>query len=285
LWILIIIAMILYCIYQDNDIVTTKIEYENKKIPVGFNGFVIAQVSDLHNKRFGSGGAQLLEKIRNISPDIIVITGDIIDRRRYDPDTAMAFIDGALKIAPLYFAPGNHEAWSKRYHSIESALQSRRVIILNNASEELTRGGDVINIIGLTDPAFSMKNHKEKLNPVLMERYLHSLPKSAAAFVIALSHRPELLQLYSENDLDLVFCGHAHGGQIRLPLLGGLYAPSQGILPKYTSGKYTQRNTSMIVSRGLGNSSFPIRINNRPQLIAVRLVSADNKSAAGSGRV
>mgnify|MGYP001449062114 CR=1 FL=1 len=269
---IIVIAIVLFCIWQDNVIVTTKINYCNKKIPGGFDGFVVVQVSDLHNRNFGTGNRILLKKIREISPDIIVVTGDLIDRHKYDLDVALTFIAGAVKIAPVYYVTGNHEGWSKKYRSISTGLQKLNVKVLDNADCEIKRGNDKITIIGLADPAFLTTGHQDKTDTSLMEKYLHNLGHDTD-FKIALSHRPELFELYVQNGLDLVFSGHAHGGQFRLPLVGGLYAPEQGIFPQYTSGEYQKANTAMIVSRGLGNSLFPVRFNNRPELVVVILSS------------
>ncbi len=269
---IIVVAVIFFCIWQDNDIVTTRINYQNKKIPPAFDGFIIAQVSDLHNKNFGVKGQRLLKKIREVSPDIIVVTGDLIDRHKYDLEVALTFIAGAVKIAPVYYVTGNHEGWSKRYRSISTGLQKLDVKVLDNADCEIKRGNDKITIVGLADPAFLTTGHWDKTDTLLMEKYLYSLPHDTD-FKIVLSHRPELFDLYVRNGLDLVFSDHAHGGQFRLPLVGGLYAPEKGIFPQYTSGEYQKANTSMIVSRGLGNSLFPVRLNNRPELVVVTLVS------------
>ena len=90
-------------------------------------------------------------------------------------------------------------------------------------------------------------------------------------YTVLLSHRPELFAVYAEQGIDLVFSGHAHGGQFRLPILGGLIAPNQGLFPQFDAGQFTSGQTAMLVSRGIGNSVIPIRINNRPQIVVAEL--------------
>lgn len=277
IFIAVVIAAVVYFIWQDNGISTNNIIYKNKKIPKEFDGFKIVQISDLHNKRFGESEQRLLKKIRAVSPDIIVITGDLIDRRRYDLDTAITFISGAKEIAPIYYVAGNHEGWSKRYEEIHKSLKGAGVNVINNEHTEIKKGNAKITILGLLDPSFWVTSYKKGTDVSKMADYLDGLPKNDG-FRIVLSHRPELFDFYAKYDLDLVFSGHAHGGQFRVPFIGGLYAPSQGIFPKYTSGAHKKGNTTMIVSRGLGNSQFPIRLNNRPEIVVVTLkyVNKDN---------
>lgn len=266
-------SVVPYCIWQNNSLVTTQITIKNVRLPKSFDGYTIVHISDLHNKKFRIKNKRLLEKIRAAMPDMIAITGDLIDRRRYNLDEALHFIEGALKIAPVYFVPGNHEGWSNKYELIKESLQSAGVVVLNNEITEIKRGNGSVTLIGLKDPSFwtpNLKKHVKETDASQMIEYLDTLLKSSE-FKIVLSHRPELFDLYAEYNFDVVFTGHAHGGQFRLPLIGGLYAPRQGIFPKYTSGAYEKGATTMVVSRGLGNSKFPIRINNRPEVVIVTL--------------
>ena len=140
--VVVIIAIIsIFCLWQNNAITTTEINYCNNKIPDGFNGYRIVHISDLHNKKFGKNQERLLREIRAVSPDIIVVTGDLIDRRKYDLDTAMVFINGVVKIAPVYYVSGNHEAWSGDYKNISNNLLSCGVQILDDNKVELIKGG------------------------------------------------------------------------------------------------------------------------------------------------
>lgn len=264
------LGSIIFCIYENNSIVITKSNFSSKKITSDFDGFTIAQISDLHNKSFGNDQAKILNKLKSISPDIIVVTGDLIDRRKYNLDIAMTFISGAVKIAPVYYVSGNHEAWSGNFPLIKKNLEEAGVNILDDIAVELTKGKTSINIVGLSDPDFLTSDYIEGTNTSKTIEQLKqwSMGKN---FKILLSHRPELFDLYSENSMDLVFTGHAHGGQIRIPFIGGLIAPDQGIFPRYSSGSYIKDSTTMFVSRGLGNSIFPVRVFNRPEIVVVTL--------------
>jgi predicted MPP superfamily phosphohydrolase len=266
----VIACISLFCVWQNNAIVTTRIDYINPRIPREFSGYTIVHISDLHNKEFGQHQEGVLKKVRATSPDIIVVTGDLIDRRRYDLDTAMVFIEGAMKIAPVYYVSGNHEAWSGDYENISHRLQSCGVQILDDNKVQLTQGQGTIEILGLSDPGFLTSEYRDGTDTSKLKEHLHRLSEDSR-FQILLSHRPELFDLYAKAKIDLIFSGHAHGGQFRLPFIGGLIAPDQGLFPKYTGGVYRQNSSTLVVSRGLGNSIIPIRIFNRPEIVAVTL--------------
>jgi predicted MPP superfamily phosphohydrolase len=267
---IILLAMFVFVIWQNNSITTTAFDYSSSKIPVEFNNFTVAQISDLHNKRFGFKQSRLLKKLEAVSPDVILVTGDLIDRRKYNLDAAMDFIEGALRIAPVYYVSGNHEAWSGQYSVIKENLQEAGVIVLEDAKAELTRGGSSIIISGVSDPDFLTNSYIEGTDTSSMEEVLKKW-SDMDEFKILISHRPELFDLYVENSMDIIFAGHAHGGQFRMPFIGGLVAPDQGLFPKYTSGSYVEDNSTMYVSRGLGNSIIPVRMFNRPEIVVVNL--------------
>ncbi len=266
-----LIVLVCFCVWQNTSIVLSKSDYINQNIPSDFDGFVIAHISDLHNKKFGEDQIKILN-IQSVSPDIIVITGDLIDRRKYDLDAAMTFIKGAVKFAPVYYVSGNHEAWSGKFPIIKESLQDAGVNVLDDAVFEISRGSSSIKILGVSDPDFLTSSYMEGTNTA---RMLESLNQWSAddRFKILLSHRPELFDLYCASGMDLIFAGHAHGGQFRLPFVGGLVAPDQGLFPKLTSGSYNQDASTMFVSRGLGNSIVPVRIFNRPEIVVVTLKS------------
>ena len=268
--IVLFIGVLLFCMWQNNDITTTKISYNNSKIPKEFNGYKLIHISDLHNKEFGKGQKNLLRKIEKNNPDIILVTGDIIDRRKYNLDVAMMFIDKAITIAPIYYVSGNHEAWSGEYEVIKQRLISSGVQVLDDYKTNLIKDGATIELIGLSDPDFLTNNYIEGTDSTRLENQLSRL-SDKPGFKILLSHRPELFDIYAKANIDLIFSGHAHGGQFRIPGIGGLVAPDQGLFPKYTSGVHRQEHSSLIVSRGLGNSIVPVRIFNRPEIIVVTL--------------
>lgn len=272
--IFVIVLLAVLRVWESNSIETTKIVYSDPKIPAAFDGMKIVQVSDLHNKKFGAQQKRLLDRVEDASPDVIFITGDLIDRRTTNMEVAMDFIRGATEMAPVYYVSGNHEAWSGIYPEICTQLESLGVIIIDDTSTELIRDGESARIIGLADPDFYTTNYLEGTNSVHLEETLNQL-SDRSSFQILLSHRPELIDLYAQAGVDLVFSGHAHGGQIRVPFIGAIIAPDQGLFPKYTDGAYMLDETTMVVSRGLGNSVIPIRTFNRPEVIVVTLVADD----------
>lgn len=234
------------------------------------SGFTIVQVSDLHNKLFGEDQIKLMIKIKKERPNIIVVTGDVIDSRTSDVQVAMAFFEEAVKIAPVYYVPGNHEARTDTYPVLKGMMRETGVHLIDSKQVDLNYNGEKLTIAGILDPTFDeavlYKSERE-----IAKNMLANLQLDEEHFTILLSHRPELVDLYAESGADLVFSGHAHGGQIRLPFIGGVIAPNQGLFPTYTAGVFTVNRMNMVVSRGLGNSVIPLRVNNRPELVVVRL--------------
>ena len=247
-------------------------EYEivSDRIPKEFDGFRIAQVSDLHNTEFGEGNSKLIGLLSQTEPDIIVLTGDLIDSRQTDIEIALSFARDAMKIAPVYFVSGNHEARVSEYEDLKMGLAEAGVIVLENQIVEITREGDSITLMGIDDPSFQESYLFGDAEGVAKQT-IETLQRESDGYTVLLSHRPELFELYVETGMDLVFSGHAHGGQFRLPFIGGLVAPNQGFFPKYDAGLFSEENTTMIVSRGVGNSIVPLRFNNRPEIIVVML--------------
>lgn len=236
-----------------------------KDLPEGCDGCTIAHISDLHNAAFGEKQESLLAAVKSVSPDFIAITGDLIDKRRRGMRNALNFIVGALRIAPVYYTTGNHESASSEFAALQENLLTAGVRVLRDRAEQFDSFG--MTLIGLDDPGFHKKKIPKKEGIALTAEKMKEL--AGEGFTVVLSHRPEYLPAY--EGADLVLCGHAHGGQVRLPLIGGLYAPGQGVFPRYTSGAYRRGKTTMVVSRGLGNSRCPLRINNPPEIVAIRL--------------
>lgn len=266
---LLIIAAAAAFIWHGNRTVhLTETEFYSVRLPEEFEDFTIAHVSDLHNASFGEDQERLLDKIRDASPDIIAVTGDVVDSRRTDAEPTLVFMRGAVDIAPVYYVTGNHEARINEFPEFEDELRELGVTVLRNESAILERNGANLRLVGIDDPLFLMKNE----NLTASEAVSRELDgQSGGEFTILLAHRPELIEDYAAFGADLVLSGHAHGGQIRLPFIGGLYAPGQGILPEYTSGMKSLGGTSVVISRGLGNSLFPFRVNNDPEVVAIKL--------------
>ena len=241
----------------------------SKKLPESFDGFRIVQISDLHNAQFGEGNGKLLSLIETANPDLIAITGDLIDSRKTDLEVALQFAEKAVRIAPCYYVTGNHEARIAECETLKSELCNLGVVVLENLAVGIEKNGEVISLVGVEDPSFETDYLFGDANAVMSEQ-LNALATNEW-FTVLLSHRPELFSCYAEHEIDLVLSGHAHGGQFRLPFVGGLIAPNQGLFPQYDAGRFEENGTTMIISRGIGNSILPFRINNRPEVVLIEL--------------
>ena len=264
-------VLVLWTIWGNVTVGVTHYSVTSKQLPDSFDGFKIAVVSDLHNARFGRDNSQIVRKIEEEHPDIIAITGDLVDANRTDMETAIALVHKLMQLAPCYYVTGNHEAWiGKQFSVLEEMLLAENVQILHDEVIRLERDGQTIQLAGLDDPDFTERD--TVVQQSLLQTKLNQMNLSKE-YCILLSHRPETFEAYVEENIDLVLSGHAHGGQFRLQFIGGIVAPDQGLFPKYTAGKYIRNNTTMIVSRGVGNSIIPVRFNNRPEILVIELKS------------
>lgn len=239
--------------------VLTKYDISLSRLPRGFDGFSIALLSDIH----GQVADNLLALLRESQPEIIAITGDLVDSRRQELTAALAFVRDAAAIAPCFYVPGNHESRLPQYPLLASGLKKRGVTIPDDRAVFISRGGSQIQLLGLADPGFPGGQER-------MERALERIC-SGDWFRLLLSHRPEYFPMYSRFGIDLTLSGHAHGGQVRLPGIGGLFAPGQGFFPKWDGGIYQNGGSTLAVSRGLGNSAAPLRIHNPPEIVKLTL--------------
>lgn len=245
---------------------------KSSQLPQSFQGFRIAHISDLHNAELSKDNEKLLNMIREADPDIIAITGDIVDSRKTDTEIALSFAQKAAEIAPCYYVTGNHEARVPAdFETLLAGFEKAGVTVLRNESLELTRGEEHITLLGADDPDFVFMSYSDIQAEIMNNTLKEIAPADEKEFTLLLSHRPELFEVYKNNNIDLALSGHAHGGQFRLPFVGGLYAPHQGLLPEYDSGLYCEDGTNLIVSRGLGNSLFPLRLFNPPEVILIEL--------------
>lgn len=265
------LALSAWTIWGNTALTVTPVTVSGRRIPAGFSEYRIAHLSDLHNAEFGKGNAKLLNLLAKTAPNIIVITGDLVDSRHTDLPVALDFVREAVKIAPVYYVPGNHEARLDCYRRLRADLTAAGATVLEDRMVPLTHGGDTIILAGLADPYFTIKNHPFRSASAMVRRRLRGMIGWESGYHILLSHRPDLFPAYVRCGVDLAFCGHAHGGQARLPFLGGIIAPDQGLFPKYDAGLYTQGDCRMVVSRGIGNSLCPLRFNNRPEIVVARL--------------
>ena len=257
----ILLFLLVFLYIQNQYLVVSTYEYMNEAIPENLNGYRIVQISDLHNTNFGIGNKRLIHKIKKLNPDMIVITGDIVDGTHTDVSAAVSFVQAAVEMAPVYYVTGNHEHWLNKSDKerLFQGLKACGCVILANKYEKV----DGFYIVGLLE-----ENLRDKHLPKLMEE-INS--KEEDAFTVLLAHKPENFILYAENGVDLVFCGHAHGGQFILPYFGPVFSPDQGFWPKLVMGVHQKDDTTMVISRGLGNSSFPFRLFNYPEIVCVEL--------------
>ncbi|MFK5710217.1 metallophosphoesterase [Lysinibacillus boronitolerans] len=258
-----VVFIVIFLYVNNHWLVVSKHTFESESVPDSFDGLRIVQVSDLHDAVFGDNQQKLIAKIKDTKPDYIFITGDVIDSNRYNLKQSLQAVAGLVEIADVYYVLGNHEVATNKVNEIYEALSSLGVHIMANESTVLERDGERLAIVGIEDP--------------LMGRTTEDMLDIATAYLpddmfkLLLAHRPEMFNTYVNYHVNLVFSGHAHGGQVRIPGLGGLVAPGQGLFPKYTAGVYEAGATKMVVSRGLGNSSVPYRIFNLPEIIVMDL--------------
>jgi predicted MPP superfamily phosphohydrolase len=243
----------------DNRIQVSEYVVTDGRVPESFDGFRIAQLSDIHCRWFGDGQSELLSAVRAGKPDIIVLTGDILDAYILDYDSVAALFDGLTKIAPCYAVSGNHERNTKgNLKNMEELYARYGVSFLKDSGTTVSRGGSEIYIYGLDDRS----------------RIVKSIPKAAEdTFGILLFHRSDLFDSVSYFGYGLVFSGHTHGGLIRLPFVGGIISPDATIdfHQKYTGGLYTAGTTTLIANRGMADSHNVPRVFNRPEVVFATL--------------
>ena len=264
LYVAFFVVFIVIFLYVNNHwLVVSKYEFESEKAPAGFDGLRITQITDLQDALFGEHQEKLIAKVKATNPDLIFITGDLVDSNRYNLERSLQAVRGLVKLADVYYVLGNHEVATNKVNVIYDELSSLGVHVLSNESAVIERDGERLAIVGIEDP-LSGRTTKE-----MLEIATKNVPPNI--LTILLAHRPEVFNTYVDFGIDLVFAGHAHGGQVRIPGIGGLFARGQGILPKYTAGVFKEGTTTMAVSRGLGNSTVPIRIFNPPEILVMEL--------------
>lgn len=238
----------------------------------------IAQISDLHAADFGTFTDRLLDATWAAQPDLIALTGDMVDVRSRDLSGVLDLATDLTAIAPTYFVLGNHEADSPLREELLAGLEDAGVTVLRNQAEITTVGGTALIVAGIDDPRVDRAEGRTASSAQSdVALALHGLQAGEAGAtiedlpVILLAHRPELLDAYARTPADLVLSGHAHGGQVRLPLVGALFAPHQGWLPALTEGVHHRRDATMVISRGLGNSIAGVRVNDPRELVLIDL--------------
>ena len=279
-----IFVCICYFIYiQNYGLKKTVYDISYDNLPSPFDGLKVLHLTDIHRKSFGKNQNKLISLIKNSKPDLIVVSGDIIYcynhwynigyNYKKDLSKVMKIFENIAKEYPVYYAPGNHECKSGYYPNIRKALISAGVIVLDSGYEIIKKDGSEIALLGLKDPTFWGGSN------IVVEEYiqysqkeLHEIKnKCNNLFTMLISHRPEIYKVYEGEGVDLVFTGHAHGGQWIFPIIGPVYAPQQGFFPKYTHGVHKFNKTNVLINRGMGNSSMTIRLFNRPEVVVAVL--------------
>ena len=258
-WAAVLLCLAVFCVVNNKYLTVTEYGYTDTRIK---NGFRIVHISDLHNAEFGSDNKRLIERIRSLDPDIIAVTGDLVDGSHTDIDVGIDFCKACAEICPTYYVTGNHEHWlddGDRERLFEGIRQGGTAI-LDDECREIEINGDRVRLCGLDDESLYTDVPRD-----LLQGLGHDLP------VILLAHEPQYFEDYCKYSPDLVLTGHAHGGQVRLPFIGGLVAPDQGFFPKYYEGEFTSGDTHMIISRGLGNSVIPVRVFDPPEIVCVNV--------------
>lgn len=248
----------------------TRLSLEFENLPRGFDGFKIVQLSDLHGSEFGQDNARLIEAVEKEEPDIIALTGDFLDEGKAGRELPAlgALVAELIKLAPVYFVSGNHDWASGASSELFEMLTAAGVVCLRNDFVYLERGGDVLVLGGVDDP----NGPADMETPDEFVARLRS--EAPGAFTLLLAHRAYWAERYPELDVDLILCGHTHGGIVRLPFLGGVAGTNFALFPEYDAGLFETGAYKLYISRGLGNSVPLPRFLNTPELVSITLKCA-----------
>lgn len=264
------VTLVIWGVYCDNTIAITNYCVNNTKNDARLK-FVV--ITDLHNKEYGEKNADLAELVKEQNPDFIAVCGDMVNRA--DPDTTKMkdVLEKLSKIAPTYCCLGNHERdnAAKFGTDFKSETNSTGAVLLDNEYIKFTKNGKSVLIGGMSDyPYYEFYTPDDDVpSRTLWEEFAE---KAKNNFTILLHHQPEYIaEDAKKTDIDLIVCGHTHGGQIQLPFIGGVIAPNQGLFPKYDKGEFDLDGTKMIVCAGLSNTVFIPRINNQVEIGVVTI--------------
>ena len=269
--VLLFLIFILFCVgffhWSNHSLQVQRFTFTSPRLPAGFDGCVIVQLSDLHGALFGEDNRDLLKVVAKNRPDYIFLTGDLLDQYRATPHSYAVSLGGALAdIAPTYFVTGNHEWALPDVPGLKRALEVAGVQVLTNEYTVLARDGDNAVLAGIDDPnGYADQKTPEELAEEVRAAF-------ADPFWILLAHRNNYFEdAYCRLGADLVISGHGHGGLVRLPFTDGLVSVERTFFPSYTAGFYQAGGADLFVSRGLGNSGRTFRLFNRPQVAVLTL--------------
>lgn len=260
-----------WLVWDNRRLVVTPVAVAASTWPAGERPLRIAHVSDLHGGGDSAARAALVESVAAQHPDLVAITGDLVDRRTRDLSGALEVASSLAGIAPTTMVLGNHEADSPLRDELLTGMTGAGVQVLRDEVTTIEVRGTTVTVAGIDDPRVASVDGVVPADPGTV---LDSLRLPTDAPVVLLAHRPELWEHYVREDVDLVLSGHAHGGQVRVPGIGGLYAPHQGWLPALTEGAHVSGTTTMVISRGLGDGMLPVRVNNPHELVIVDLAAS-----------
>lgn len=261
--IIVVLVLVIGKAYYDTNVFKVNtVQFHTDKLPADHE-LTILQISDLHNKVFDDHNEPLIHAVKQLDADLIVMTGDMIDRSTTNLQDVFALVDQIMVLhSEVYFVTGNHEWGNARMVEFLEGLQERGVHILNNRHMQVTIDQAALNLVGVDDPS----THREDV-----EAAFRGVDRGA--YTILLAHAPELVNRYNDIPADLILSGHTHGGQIRLPFIGALAAPGQGLLPKLDKGVFTiGQDQYLYIDSGLGTSLLPIRFLNQSQMSLIRVV-------------
>lgn len=273
--VLLLLLVVLLRIYIDNEIPkVSNVEIKSPKLPEVFDGYKIVQLSDLHSKSFGNNNEMLIDMIDKESPNIIVMTGDMVTANEKDFTVFYSLVKELTKKYRVYYVYGNHEGELslKLKSEITAFLKENGVIVLDNDYISIEKNNEKINLYGLcyTQKYYSYKGGKKH---IITENYiknkLGTIDKNK--YNILLTHNPLFFDAYSGYGFDLTLSGHVHGGLIRLPFIGGILSPERKFFPQYSAGVYEKGNSKLVVSRGLSRGTKGFRFFNRPDVVSITL--------------
>lgn len=271
IWIFIFLAIIALCaaslLLSKYGLSVTRYELAFENLPADFDGFRIVQLSDLHGSEFGENNSRLIDKIADESPDIIVLTGDFLDRGKTEEQLPKlkVLLASICKLAPVYFVSGNHDWDSGEITTLTALLKDSGVRYLRNECVSIDRDDSNIILAGVEDP----NSWADMLKPDEVVDIIHD--HHPGDFIVLLGHRNTWIEKFPTLGVDIILSGHSHGGIVRLPFIGGVLGNSVELFPEHDAGLFVTDAYSLIVSRGLGNSISIPRFMNTPEIISLTL--------------
>ena len=276
---IVISALFIFClVYGSNStkhFKVNRIKIEVDGLPLGFDGARVLHLSDLHNSFFGKDNMELTEKVDDMRPDYIFVTGDCIDRFTKNGDAFISFVKNIEGRYPVYYSLGNHDVTVLRtdgdvFSEFRETIVSLGVTVIDDENVTLERDGGCIRLYGFT-PVRDENLHGVKVSAETLREKLGECPKNETVFLLA--HEGGFFDAFADWGADITFSGHIHGGIVRLPFLGGVFGDGGRLFPKYCAGVYEKDGKIMNLSAGLGYTKFKFRFMNPPEMTLIKLKS------------